>query len=74
MLKLADELGFDRNKFISDMNSQVTKNQISKELEIGDNMQIDATPTMYINGERYVGVKPYYELQKILEEHGAVRK
>ena len=37
-------------------------------------LDIEATPTMYINGEQIIGVKPYYQLKEILVRHGAKRK
>ena len=71
MLKLADELSFDKDKFVSDFNSKTTMNEIETELKSANELQIDSTPTMYINGEQVVGVKPYYELKDLLIKHGA---
>lgn len=74
MLKLVRELGFDENKFISDMNSKATSNEIDSELKKAYDMNLDSTPTMIINGEKIVGVKPYYELKEMLIKYGAKRK
>ena len=74
ILKLADKLGFDKTKFMTDFNSKATENELEKELKKAIKLGIDGTPTMYINGDRYVGVKPYYELKEILIEHGARKK
>ena len=74
MLKLADKLNFDKDKFINDFNSEETSKEISKELKEAVDMDIDATPTMFINGDKVVGVKPYYELKEILIKHGAKHK
>jgi len=71
MLKLADRLGFDKDKFTADFNSETTSKEIEDELINADNLEIDSTPTMIINGETVVGVKPYYELKEILVKHGA---
>lgn len=71
MLKLADELGFDKDKFVKDFSSQEVKNELESDIKDGAEHEIDATPTMYINGEKFLGVKPYYELKEILIEHGA---
>jgi protein-disulfide isomerase len=48
--------------------------EIKDEIEKGAWLGIDATPTMYINGDKIVGVKPYYELKEIFIKHGAKRK
>lgn len=74
MLKLADKIGFNREKFIADFGSQAAMQEIETELKEAYDLQIDSTPTMYINGDKVVGVKPYYELREILIKHGAKRK
>lgn len=74
ILKLAEKLNFDKDKFLKDMNSEETAKIISEELKKGQDLNIDATPTMIINGETYVGVKPYFKLQEILVKHGATKK
>lgn len=71
MLKLAEQLGFNKDKFISDFNSKSTAGEIEDELEKASSLMIDSTPTMYVNGEQVVGVKPYYELKDLLIKHGA---
>ncbi len=71
MDKLVDELGFDKEKFYKDLNSEEIKNYLNLELESAENKGLDSTPTMYVNGEKHVGILPYNELQKLLEKHGA---
>ena len=71
LLEIADQLGFDKDKFIKDFESPKTTKIMETEISEGDNIDIDATPTMFINGDKIVGVKPYYELKEILEKHGA---
>ena len=71
MVKLAEQLNFDKEKFVKDVNSNKTADIILKEIDAGQALEIDATPTMIINGEKVVGVKPYYELTEILKKHGA---
>ena len=74
VLELVDQLNFDKDKFIEDLNSENASIEIQEELKKSDELGLDATPTMFINGEKIVGVKPYYELQNILIKHGAKRK
>lgn len=71
MLKLVDKLQFDKDRFLKDFESKDVTEEISKELIQAEELEIDATPTMVINGEKIVGVKPYYELKDILIKHGA---
>lgn len=73
-IELANELKLNQEKFLADIDSNETSKIISKELTDGYALEIDATPTMIINGDKVIGVKPYYELKSILEKHGAKRK
>ena len=74
LLVLVEKAGLDKEKFITDMEQNSTLNEITEELEKAELLEIDATPTMIINGEKIVGVKPYYELKGILVKHGARQK
>lgn len=71
VLELAKQLNFDIEKFTKDFSSEETASELTKEIVEAQIYSIDATPTMIINGDKIVGVKPYYELKKILTEYGA---
>ena len=71
LLKLVDELNLDKEKFVKDFNSQEVKDELSREVFFGNLHKINSTPTMYINGHKLDGAKPYYELKKILVKYGA---
>ena len=71
LLKLVKQLNFNESKFMRDFESKETFNKLEKEIDDGVELGIDSTPTMYINGEKVVGVKPYYKLKEILKNHGA---
>ncbi|MCQ2754708.1 MAG: thioredoxin domain-containing protein, partial [bacterium] len=74
MLKLAKKLNFNEEQFVNDFGSAETTARMQKEVRYGDNYGIDATPTMFINGKRYVGIRGYNKLKDILEQNGAVKK
>ena len=74
LLKLSDKLEFNQEQFIRDFESEETSKELSNELTQASALDIDATPTMFINGEKIVGVRPYYELKDKLIEHGAKLK
>jgi protein-disulfide isomerase len=74
MKEIAEKAGLNIDIFMKDFESAETKALLSDEIDKALELDIDATPTMYINGEKYVGVKPYYELKNILEKNGAKRK
>ena len=55
------------------MNSDDVERQLKLELEKSNELGINGTPTMYINGEKKVGIMPYYEMKALLKKHGARR-
>lgn len=71
MIKLAEQLNFDKDKFLEDFDSKSVQDEIELGIRMASKLNIDATPTMYVNEERVVGVVPYYELKEILIKHGA---
>jgi protein-disulfide isomerase len=74
LIKLVETLNFDKEKFMYDFNSKAVTDEIETELRLANSKDIDATPTMFIDQEEVVGVKPYNELRDILIKHGAKRK
>ena len=73
MMKLANQLGFDSKKFLEDIKSPETRNSLFKEIQSAQDLGINATPTMIVNGDKITGIRPYYQLKNILEEHGAAK-
>ncbi len=71
LLKLAEELNFDKDKFLADFNSKETMDELLKEIENANKLDIDSTPTMYVNGEQQVGIMMYDDLKDLLIKHGA---
>ena len=50
MLKLVEELNLDKEKFLEDLDSKATLDELRAEIKASDSLGIDATPTMYVNG------------------------
>ena len=74
MLELAEKINLDKDLFIKDLLSEETSKIVSRELDEADALDIDGTPTMIINGKKYVGAKAYPVLKEILIKHGAKEK
>lgn len=74
VLKLAKNMGFDTVKLRNDANSPSTKERLSKDIENAIDLKIDGTPAIVINGKVYTGIKPYYDLKKILLEAGSFER
>ncbi|MCQ2739431.1 MAG: thioredoxin domain-containing protein [bacterium] len=72
LLKLVKKLELNETEFLKDFNSKSTYGEMANEIAHASlDEDINATPTMIINGEKVVGIKPYYKLKEILKEHGA---
>ena len=57
------------------MNSEEIKSKLNDEINRTNNeLGLDSTPTMYVNGEKRIGISSYDELKEFLELHGAKRK
>ena len=74
LLKLVEILNMDKEKFMQDLNSRDVSNILHSQIERAERLEIDSTPTMFINGKEIVGVMPYYELKSKLIKNGAKRK
>lgn len=74
ILKLAKSMGFDTIKLKKDANSAQTAERLNKDIKSAEDLKIDGTPSIVINGKIYTGIKPYYELKEILINAGAVEK
>ena len=64
---LAERLGLDIEQFKSDIKSNKTINEMKTDIEFAKSNDVMGTPTLVINGNKYEGMMPYYELKKILK-------
>ena len=74
IIPLIDKLGLDKEKFLKDMKSKDTENHLQSDLNKSYELGLDATPTMFVNGEKRVGIMSYSDLQQLLEEYGAKKR
>ncbi len=65
-LNFAKKLKLDVNKFEKDFNSQEVKNRVAQDLNQGQQIRIDSTPTFFLNGQK-VDVNSYDEFKKVLK-------
>lgn len=71
IIKLAESMGFNIAELKRDAYSDLTGSKLQNDIESSVSLHIDGTPTIVINGKVYSGIKPYYELKRILIEAGA---
>ena len=56
------------------MYSEETSKSLYNDLQKSYELNIDGTPTMFVNGEKTVGIMSYEDMKDLLEKHGAKRK
>jgi protein-disulfide isomerase len=65
--QIAEQLKLDMPVFIQCTGEEKYKEQlIASRQHAVENQKINATPTYFINGKRYKGLKPYAELRKLM--------
>lgn len=65
--KYAGELGLDTAVFMTNLNSGEFSNQITTDIQDGNILGVDSTPTFFINGKKYDGNFSYEGFKKALE-------
>lgn len=67
-LGFAEELGLDMAKFQTDLESGRYVDRIARDFDDARRLGVDATPTFYINGVKFVGVLPYDEFKRRIDQ------
>ncbi len=66
--QLAQELGLSVSQFNQCLSSGAKKSRVQQDLAEAQSLMISGTPTLFINGQRFVGVQSYEELQQIIDQ------
>lgn len=64
-IEYATALKIDTKQFKKDMQSEAILNKVNKDIETGESVQINATPTFFLNGEK-MEYRTYEEFKKQL--------
>ena len=67
LIGYASELGLDADQFSSCLESDKAKNAVTQDAAAGEKVQVDGTPTFFINGHRLVGAQPLSEFETLIE-------
>lgn len=59
----AESIGLDKNKFLTDYDSQEVKDKISADVASGDRLVINATPTFYLDGKKLPQISSYQDFK-----------
>lgn len=65
--QIASQIGLDENKFNQCYNNQETLPLVEDEFQEGLALKIDATPYLFVNGERVSGAVDFQDLEKMIK-------
>jgi protein-disulfide isomerase len=71
LLQYAQRLGLELTRFQNDLESDAVRAAIRADIEEGQRLKIDGTPTFFVNGIRVVGLRSAAELRQIVEHAGS---
>ena len=66
LAKIGRLAGVGEAEFKACMENQALLEKILGERQAGERAGVDSTPTLFINGKRYPGARPYAEMEEIL--------
>ncbi|MBI3619742.1 thioredoxin domain-containing protein [Candidatus Roizmanbacteria bacterium] len=66
-LQAAGDLKLDLGQFRKDMSSKETKDKVDADVLSGDQANVNATPTFYLNGEKLDSIRSFEEFKQILQ-------
>lgn len=64
---VAKDLKLDENKFNTDMNDGALQSVIQDDLQFGEKLEVNSTPTFYLNGEKLENMSPAALTKLLLE-------
>jgi protein-disulfide isomerase len=67
LVDLAGQLSMDTDAFRTCLETQQDKKNVDNDAAAGNKVQVDGTPTFFINGHRLVGAQPFSEFQKLID-------
>jgi protein-disulfide isomerase len=67
ILASAKELGIDMKRFEADLNSTEIHETVTRDMQDGDNLGVQGTPTLFIDGQRYNGPIEAQALKPLLD-------
>lgn len=68
LIAYAEELKLDVKKFTKSIDTEKFKQEINRDIELAQSMDLYNTPTFYINGRQVVGERPFDYFKKIIDE------
>ncbi len=73
LVQLADQIGLDRGRFEADLDSEVVRTRVERDVEDGRENGVTGTPTLFVDEVRYDGAWDYGSMLEGLERPVAAR-
>ncbi len=67
ILELAASLGMDMKRFSADLDSPAIKKAVARDAEDGDKAGVEATPTVFIDGQHYNGSLELAPMKQVID-------
>jgi protein-disulfide isomerase len=64
----ATSLGLDMGTFNQCLDSGAHQSHVQADLDLGEKMGVNSTPTIYINGRAVIGAQPFEVFKAIIDE------
>ncbi len=68
LIRYAGELGLDVKKFTESIDKGRHGKEIDADIKLAESLDLYNTPTIYINGRKVVGERPFAYYKKIIDE------
>jgi protein-disulfide isomerase len=68
LIGYANELSLDVKKFTASLDNGGHENEIDRDVQLAQSMDLYNTPTFYINGRQVVGERPFEYFKKIIDK------
>jgi len=66
--KYAQELGLNMNKFKAALDGGKYKARVAQEAALAASVGATGTPTLFVNGKKLAGARPFDEFKRIIED------
>jgi predicted DsbA family dithiol-disulfide isomerase len=66
--RFAQDLGLDMTRFKHDFDDPAIKKHVLDDQAEANKLGVQGTPTLFVNGQKVIGAKPFEEMKVIIDE------